>query len=197
MEMENAARVRGRDGEGLRRRAWTVGMFVGVIWIVWLADRVVFRGGLLQHGIVPRTIDGLVGILFAPFLHGSWAHVSGNTIGIVMLGGLVILRNEAHFWIVSFLGAVIGGLGTWVIGRGGAVHAGASAVIFAYFGYLLSIGVFERRFWTMLLSVVVFLVWGGMLLQVLPGNSAVSWEGHVAGMVGGVVAARMVAKRAA
>lgn len=192
---EVEAKPRDTFGDGLRRRAWTIGMFVGAIWIVWLADAVVFRGWLMQHGVVPRTIDGLVGIIWAPFLHSSWAHVSGNTMGILLLGGLVILRNEAHFWIVSFLGALIGGLGTWLIGRGGAVHAGASGVVFAYFGYLLSIGIFERRFGTLLMSVVVFLVWGGMLWQVLPTNGAVSWEGHFTGMAAGVVAAKVLARR--
>jgi membrane associated rhomboid family serine protease len=182
-------------GEGLRRRGWTIGMFVGVIWLVWLLDALALHGSLVQYGVVPRTVDGLVGVLWAPFLHANWTHAASNTMGIIFLGGLVILRNEAHFWIVSILGALVGGLGTWVIGRGDAVHVGASGVIFAYFGYLMFAGIFERRIGTLLLSLVVFVLWGGMLWQVLPTRGAVSWEGHVSGLAGGALAARVLARR--
>ncbi len=190
-----AAKSNETFGDGLRRRAWTIGMFVAVIWIVWLADTIVFHGWLMQHGVAPRTTRGLVGIIWAPFLHASWTHVSSNTIGILLLGGLLILRNEAHFWIVSFLGALAGGLGTWLIGRGNSVHAGASGVVFAYFGYLLFAGIFERRIVSLLLSLAVFLIWGGMLWQILPTQTSVSWEGHVCGLAGGALAAKLLTKR--
>lgn len=181
--------------DGLRRRAWTIGMFVGVIWIVWLADAIAFHGSLLQHGVTPRTTRGLEGIIWAPFLHSNWSHVSGNTMGILLLGGLLILRDEAHFWAVSFLGALAAGLGTWLIGRGNSVHAGASGVVFAYFGYLLFAGIFRRSFGSLLISVAVFLIWGGMLWQILPTQTSVSWEGHVCGLAGGAFAAKLLATK--
>jgi membrane associated rhomboid family serine protease len=184
-------------GDGLRRRAWTIGAFVAVIWIVWIADGLLFHGSLLQHGIAPRSIRGLIGIVWAPFLHGSWSHVSSNTVGILLLGGLLILRNEAHFWIVSFLGALAGGLGTWLIGRGDSVHAGASSVVFTYFGYLVLAGIFERRIGSLLLSIVVFFIWGGMLWEVLPTQRSISWEGHICGLLAGAFAAKLLAPRKA
>lgn len=183
--------------DGLRRRAWTIGTFVGVIWLVWLADAVAFHGWLIKHGVTPRTLHGLIGIIWAPFLHTSWAHVSGNTMGILLLGGLLILRNEAHFWAVSFLGALAAGLGTWLIGRGNSVHAGASGVVFAYFGYLLFAGIFRRSFGSLLISIAVFLIWGGMLWQILPTQTSVSWEEHVCGLIGGAFAAKLLCTRKA
>jgi membrane associated rhomboid family serine protease len=181
----------------MRRRTISIASLLAIIWIVWIIDTLFLRGGLAQHGIVPRTVEGLAGILWAPFLHASWSHLTSNTIGILLLGGLLILRNESAFWIVSFLGALATGLGTWIIGRGNSVHIGASGVIFAYFGYLLFAGIFERRIGSLLLSLVVFFFWGGMLWGVLPtqGSGAISWEGHLCGLAGGMLAAKLLARK--
>ncbi|HVT81813.1 MAG TPA: rhomboid family intramembrane serine protease [Phycisphaerae bacterium] len=181
----------------IRRRIATIGTFLALIWIVWLIDAFIFHGGLGRNGIAPRTSRGLLGILWAPFLHASWSHISSNTLGIVLLGGLLILRSESAFWAVSILGVLAAGLGTWLIGRGNSVHIGASGVIFAYFGYLLFAGIFERRFGALLLSGLVFFLWGGMLWSALPsaGASAISWEGHLCGLAGGLLAARILARR--
>lgn len=186
-------------GGGLKlaaqRRAATVGTFLAVIWITWAVNGLLFGGRLLNLGIFPRRIGGLVGIVTAPFLHANLGHLWSNTLGILVLGGLLIVRNEGAFWVVSIFGALAAGVGTWIIGRGDAVHVGASGVIFAYFGYLLFAGVFERRIGSMFLSVVVFLVWGGMLWSVLPGAGAgvISWEGHLCGLAGGALSAKLLA----
>jgi len=193
---EVPVRTHGPFALAMRRRAATIGFFLAAIWVVWLADALLFQGSLQRHGVVPRTLGGLFGILWAPFLHGSWSHVMGNSVGILVLGGLLILRSEDAFWAVSILGALSAGLGTWLIGRGNAVHIGASGVIFAYFGYLLFAGIFERRVGSLILSVVVFLLWGGMLWSALPFYSAaaISWEGHLCGFVGGALTAKLLAK---
>lgn len=192
MSFSRSIAVRGQD---LRNR--TIHLF-GVIAALGLAgfiNNVLLGGRLSAYGIVPRTQDGLWGIVLAPFLHASFNHLYANACGILIFGGLVMLRSKQHFWVVTLLGTLVSGVGTWVFGRS-AVHIGASGVVFAYFGYLLFCGVFERRIWPLLLSCVVLAVWGPTLYGVLPTQPGVSWEAHAFGLLGGIWAAQMVARRA-
>jgi membrane associated rhomboid family serine protease len=175
--------------------ARTIFGLTAILWTVTAINQLVFSGSLVAFGIMPRTLSGLWGIAFAPFLHGSFAHLIGNTWGLVLLGGTLILRDEDHFWIVTLLGTLFAGFGTWLIGRSN-LHIGASGVIFAYFGYLLSIGWYQRKTSAILLSTAAFLIWGSLLLGMLPlVPTGVSWEGHLSGFVGGVLAAKFVGKR--
>ena len=178
----------------LRRRVGILAMVFGAIWAVALLDTVFFGGTLPALGIMPRTEHGLVGIVAAPFLHGDLQHLLANTAGILIFGGLVMLRGERPFWIVTLIGAAASGLGMWAFGRPG-IHIGASGIVFAYFGYLLVTGFFERRIGALLLSVAVFLVWGPTLYGVVPVDGASSWEGHLFGFIGGVLAAWFLAGR--
>lgn len=180
-------------GRDVRRRVCTIVLFVAAIWIVGLTDMLAFGGQLKAFGILPRTERGLAGIVLAPFLHGGINHLIANTSGIFVFGGIVLLRSEAHFWMVTLIGAVTSGLGTWLFGRP-AFHVGASGVLFAYFGYLLFIGWIERRMGSLLLSLLVLLLWGSTLFGVLPTQSSISWEGHLFGLLGGVCAARLLAR---
>jgi membrane associated rhomboid family serine protease len=186
---------RGGRGLALRRKAGTIGTFLVVIWTVWVVNALMFRGALLQYGLVPRSVGGLLGVVVSPFLHANLGHVWSNTLGFVLLGGLLILRSEEAFWAVTIVGTLTAGVGTWVIGRGDSVHVGASGVIFAYFGYLLSAGIFERRVGAIILSAVVFFVWGGLLWSAVPlrGQAGVSWEEHLCGLAGGVMTAWLLA----
>ena len=164
-----------------------------LLWGIFFVDALIFGGQLWHYGLVPRTVIGLRGILFAPFLHGGFMHLLLNSIGFVLFGGLVLFREERYFWVVSAMGIFVGGLLEWVLGRGATV-VGASGVIFAYFGYLLFAGIFERRIGSIILSAFVAFVWGGMLLGMLPGQPGISWEGHIFGFVSGALAARMLAR---
>ena len=105
-----------------------------------------------------------------------------------------MLRSEAHFWTVTLIGALASGIGTWLLGRP-AIHIGASGIVFAYFGYLLFTGFFERRIGSLLLSILVFVIWGPTLYGALPMQRGTSWEGHVFGLIGGMLAAWFLAGR--
>ena len=201
--IDPALNLKLRPDEGGRRdslrrdvQRWirTIVIFIAIIWIVGLADIFVFAGRLRAYGIVPRTESGLWGILFAPFLHAGIGHLIANTTGLMVFGGLVILRSEAHFWVVTLVGALSSGIGTWLFGRP-AYHIGASGVLFAYFGYLLFTGWFERRLGSIILSVLVLIGWGSTIFGVLPVHPAISWEGHLFGLLGGVACARLLARR--
>jgi membrane associated rhomboid family serine protease len=178
----------------LRRAVTIVAASLAVLWLILLLDVVAFGGALRAWGIVPRTGGGVRGIVFAPLLHASAGHLVGNTIGFALLGGLVLLREEWHFWTVTVVGALVAGLGTWLFGRL-AMHIGASGVIFAYFGYLLLAGWLERKLGAIVLSLFVFATWGTLLVGVLPGTPGISWEGHLFGLIGGGVAAALIARR--
>ncbi|MFN3926442.1 MAG: rhomboid family intramembrane serine protease [Pseudanabaenaceae cyanobacterium] len=171
-----------------------LGGFVLLIWVIEILDQVVFRRSLDNFGIYPREILGLRGILFAPFLHGSFAHVAANTASFLILGWLVMLRNTTDFWSVSFISAFVSGLGTWLFGRT-AFHIGASGMIFGYFGYLLLRGYFERSIVSILISLIVGLSYGGMIWGIFPNQPWISWEGHLFGFIGGAIAAKLLAEK--
>ncbi|HSJ63467.1 MAG TPA: rhomboid family intramembrane serine protease [Gemmatimonadaceae bacterium] len=189
----DAGMARRAIGEYLRRAALVIGGFIVLIWAVWLVNTLLFQGALFAFGIRPRAVGGLIGLPAHPLLHGDVPHLVHNTIGIALFGTLVYLREDRDFWVVTLLGALLGGLGVWVFARP-LVHIGASSVIFAYFGYLVSTGLFERRIGSLLLSIVVFVAWGSVLLGVLPLQRGISWEGHLFGFLAGVVAARALSR---
>lgn len=181
-------------GRTLRVHGYVLVIFLGLMWAEEIID--VFMGGRLDaFGIRPRTVEGLVGIFLAPFLHGGFGHLIANTPFFLLLGWLVLARETWHFFAVSLGVTILGGLGVWLVGAGNSVHIGASGMIFGYLGYLMLGGFFERRLVTMFGSVVVAFLFGGLLWQVLPGIPGVSWEGHLFGFLGGVVMAWALAQR--
>ncbi len=178
----------------LKMQAIVLGGFVALLWLLEVLDALVFHGSLDRWGIRPRSLLGLRGIVCAPFLHAGFDHLIANTGPLLILGWLVMLRRVRDFVFVWIIGGIIGGAGVWVIGASNSVHIGASIVVFALLGYLLLRGFFERKFWTIVLSVVVGLAYGGLLFGVLPGKRGISWEGHLFGFIGGVLAARFLSR---
>ena len=116
-----------------------------------------------------------------------------NTVPLLVLGFFIMLRRKRDLAYVSVLSALVGGAGIWLIGASNSVHIGASILVFGYLGYLLSRGIFERRFWPIVGSVVVFFLYGGALFGVLPGQAGISWEGHLFGFLGGILSAKLMA----
>lgn len=177
----------------LKTQAITLGSFVAIFWITEISDILIFQSRLDNFGIIPHNLIGLRGILFAPFLHGNLPHLISNTIPFIVLGWLVMWQETSDFWIVTILTMLTGGLGVWLFGAPNSVHIGASILIFGYLGFLLLRGYFQRNFLSIFLSVVVAFFYGGLVLGILPGNPGVSWQGHLFGFLGGILAARLVA----
>jgi len=192
-QLPTAAEAKRALSREFRRDVRILVGIVAVLWGILLVDAAIVGAQLTRLGILPRTTIGLRGILFAPFLHSGVGHLFGNTIGLLLLGGLVLLREEADFWSVTGIGALAGGMGLWLFGRP-AIHVGASGIIFCYFGYLISTGYFERRFGSMLLSTAAVFLWGGLIFGILPGQPGVSWEGHLFGLLAGVLAAWLLSR---
>ena len=168
----------------LRQIAILVGI-VALLWLLEAVDLLIFRGRLDALGVRPRTVAGLRGILFAPFLHASFAHLAANTIPFVVLGWLVMLRSTSDFFVVAAVSAVTSGLGAWLFGgpalgpcrhqRGDLRLSGLSA----------GGGIYERRLGAILLALIALLLYGGALWGVLPLRAGVSWQGHLFGFLGG------------
>ena len=166
---------------------------VAGLWVIELLDTFLLGSRLQRHGIHPWSVDGLWGIASSPFLHGGWSHLIANSMPFVILGGLVHTRGPGRFWSVSLLIALVGGLGTWLFGGVGTNHIGASGLIFGWFGFLVFAGWYERSLKTAAISVVVALLYGGMIWGVLPIRVGVSWQGHLFGFVGGWLSAKLSA----
>jgi len=179
----------------VKQQAVTLGTPLGISWATLGANTLL--GGALNHfGIVPRTEQGLWGILFAPFLHANLAHLAANSVSLLVLGWLTLaFAGRRTFWIVSASAALGAGLCAWTFGAPGTVHIGASGVIFGYLGYLMLSGWYARRFMPLLVSLAVTAMWGGMVLGVLPGQIGISWQAHLGGFIGGVLAARALHAR--
>jgi membrane associated rhomboid family serine protease len=169
---------------------WIVGIVL-LMWGVALVN-VLLGHQLIVWGIRPRTASGLLGILLSPFLHDGIGHLLVNTIPFVVLGWLVILHGTGMFLEVSVFVILLSGAGTWLFGRS-AYHVGASGLIFGYFGFLVARGYYERSLGSILVAFVTILLYGGMLWGVLPLIAHISWEGHLFGLLAGVLAARLLA----
>jgi membrane associated rhomboid family serine protease len=177
----------------LKSQAQILGSTTAGLWVVEIIDTLL-RHGLDRFGIHPRNADWVWGILFAPFLHGSFEHLISNTVPFIILGWLIMIRDTKEFFTVSAITAITAGLGVWLFGAPNSVHIGASGVVFGYLGFLLLRGYFERSLYSILLSVGVGVLYGGVLWGVLPGQAGISWEGHLFGFLGGVLAAKWLAK---
>ena len=193
---KDSSRIVGQSTNGvttvtsvLKTQALVLGGTLAVFWAVFVVNTLL-GGSLLRLGVIPRTMIGLRGILFAPFLHASLSHIVANSIPFVVLGWLVMLRDERHFIPVTIAGMIGSGLMAWLIGAPGSVHIGASGVIFGYLGFLMLSGWYTRSFGSILLSLLVTLVWGSLVFGMLPGQVGISWPAHIGGFLGGVLAAR-------
>ncbi len=182
-------------GKNLKAQAIVLGGFVLAFWLLEIVDHFLFGQALNGLGVRPRSSDGLLGIVLAPFLHGNFAHLAANTIPFVVLGWFVMLQGVTRFWLVTVITAVVSGFGMWLLGESRTVHIGASGLIFGYFGYLLLRGYFERSASAVLWTILVVVLYGSMILGVLPGQMGISWQAHLFGFLGGGLAAYLLAPR--
>ena len=182
-----------------RRPAWqvagpTVVGFVTLLWVIEVVD-VALGNDLDRWGVRPRSDEGLVGVVLAPLLHGGWGHLSANTVPVLVLGFLTLATGLVRGLLATGVIWVVAGLGTWLVAGEHSVHLGASGLVFGWIVYLAVRGVVNRRFGQIVLGVLVLVLYGGVLLGVLPGQPGVSWQGHLFGAVGGAVASVALSDR--
>jgi membrane associated rhomboid family serine protease len=175
-------------GGTLKRAAKVFGAILGVMGVMTALNAVTAGAVDQTLGLLPRTSRGAWGILLHPILHANFQHLAMNAVGLLLMGGTVFLRSERDFWRVTLLGTVLGGSATWLIGRE-SIHVGASGLVFAYLGYLLTTGWFDRKLTSVAISIVAAVLWGSALMGLNPMQVGISWELHLFGLVGGVVGA--------
>ena len=179
--------------EGYGRALQLVLALVAVMWVLEIVD-VALDNRLDRYGIEPRELDGLDGVLTAPFLHVGFGHLLGNTIPFVIMGLVIAFEGPLRLLGVTAISALASGLGTWLIAPAGTIHLGASGVVFGFATYLITRGIFTRRIAELAVGVVVAVVWGGALLGGLEPQQGISWQGHLFGAIGGVIAARVLSR---
>ncbi|WP_242171584.1 MULTISPECIES: rhomboid family intramembrane serine protease [unclassified Pseudomonas] len=145
---------------------------------------------LMAFGLIPRTVQGLFGILASPFLHASFAHLSANLIAFLVLGTLVMVEGLNRFIAVSAIIILLGGSLVWLFGFSG-VHIGASGWVFGLWAYLLSRAWFHRSWSNLFTAAVVAVLYGGLILGFLP-RQGISFEGHLFGALAGFIAAKVL-----
>jgi membrane associated rhomboid family serine protease len=171
-----------------------LGAMVAVMWVVEAINSVDSQR-LDDAGIRPRLVSGLTGVVFAPFLHESFGHLFGNTIPFVILGGTIALTDGLRLAWVTVIVGLVAGLGTWAIAPGGSTTVGASGIVFGYATYLVGRGIFSRRLVQLAIGVAVGVVFGLTLLYSLIPRTGISWQDHLFGALGGILAARVLIGR--
>jgi membrane associated rhomboid family serine protease len=164
---------------------------VGLMWLIE-AINTLDSNRLDSDGIWARNVDHLWGIFTAPFIHLSWQHLIANTIPFVFMGLIIALHGARRLLQVTAIVIVVGGIGTWLVAPGGTVTDGASGVVFGYATYLFARGFFNRSALELLTGLIVGVIWGGALVSSVVPHSGISWQGHVCGAIGGVVAAYLL-----
>jgi membrane associated rhomboid family serine protease len=167
--------------------AIVIASFTALLYLIEAVDAVV-PANLDNLGIQPRTLGGLDGILWAPLLHAGWSHLFANTVAILVFGFLAMAGGIGQWVMVTLTIWLTSGIGVWLTGADG-VTVGASGIAFGWLAFLLVRGIFNRSFGQLAVAVVLLAYWGGMLFGVLPGSPGVSWQGHLFGALGGVLAA--------
>ena len=164
------------------------------MWAVEVVD-VIVGYQLDQYGIEAREPEGLDGIVTAPFLHVGFGHLISNTIPFVIMGVLIAFEGARRLLAVFAIVALVSGLGTWLVAPEGSIHVGASGVVFGFATYLIARGWFNRRTRQIAIGLGVLVIWGGVLVGGLQPRDGISWQGHLFGAIGGLVAARVLARR--
>jgi membrane associated rhomboid family serine protease len=190
-------RTAGTTAARARKGLLVVGTFVLLLYLIEIINTLLLHSLNRTFGLRPRSLDGFLDILTFPLLHANLAHLLSNTLPLIIFGFLVFLSGVRVFVTAlasSWLGS---GVVVWLIG-GFNVTVGASGLVFGLFAFLLVRGFFNRNWWQILLSAVLFMAYGGILFGVLPTvASFVSWQAHLGGALGGVAAALLLGTRRA
>lgn len=178
------------------RAALVMALLLAGLWGLELVDQL--SGNALDNlGIHAGEVDGLPEIFTAPFLHAGWDHLANNSLPFFVLGFLVLLGGLARWAVSSLVSVVSSGLTAWALTPPGTIVLGASGLVFGWLTYLLARGLWSRRPGQVLVAVLVLIFYGGLIWGVLPGASGISWQAHLGGAVGGVLAAWLLHRREA
>ena len=166
------------------------GGFLATIWIVFILE-LVFPW-LQAFGIHPLDVSSLPFIFTSPLLHANFEHIISNSIPGAIFAFLVGYSGKRVFWEVTTFVVIIGGLGTWLFGGVGTNHIGASGLVYGWLAYLIVRGFFNRSIGQIITGVVLGFFYSGLIFGLLPGTQGVSWQAHLFGAIGGIVASMVI-----
>ena len=170
-------------------------LFVLLIWLVF-AIEIRFGYRFNKLGVYPQTLKGLRGVLFSPFIHSGISHLYSNTIPLFVLSSaLFYFYRPIAFKVIGY-GILLSGLLTWLIGRP-SYHIGASGLIYVLFSFNFFKGIFAKHYRLIALSMLVIFLYGSMFMYAFPIDEQISWEGHTAGLITGLLFAIIFRKQIA
>ena len=170
-----------------RKALFIMAGFIAVIWIIQIVNWADHYQLTLHYGIRPHDVGSLPDILTAPFLHFSWAHIEGNSGPLFIFGFIAAYRGIRKFLGVTVLIVLTSGLAAWLTESGGSVGAGASGLVFGYFGYIMVRGFFDRHAIDLLIGAVMALSFAYQFTVLVP-QAGIGWQAHIGGLAGGVLA---------
>ncbi|MCB0475190.1 MAG: rhomboid family intramembrane serine protease [Flavobacteriaceae bacterium] len=141
---------------------------------------------LIKYGIYPRTLIGLRGIVFSPFIHSSVSHLLSNSVPLAILTGALLYFYRQIAFKVLIYGSLLSGLFTWLIGRE-SYHVGASGIIYLLFSFIFFSGIIRKYYRLIAVSLIVIFLYGSIIWYILPISEEISWEGHLSGFVVGLL----------
>jgi membrane associated rhomboid family serine protease len=169
-----------------RKALWVMVAFLAVIWIVQLINA---AGGYRlsqDYGFQPHVVSTLPYVFTSPFLHENFGHIEGNSGPLFIFGFLAAYRGVKKFLGLSLLIMIVSGLGDWFTGPSNTVTIGASGMVFGYFGYVLVRGLFDRHPIDIVIGLVMGLCFAYQFAVLLP-TEGVAWQGHVFGVIAGLL----------
>jgi membrane associated rhomboid family serine protease len=169
-----------------RKALWVMVTFLAVIWSVQVMNWILGYHLSQDFGVRARDVSSLPDIFTSPILHGSWAHIEGNSGPLFIFGFLAAYRGVKKFLALTVLIVIVGGLGEWFTSPSNTVTIGASGLVFGYFGYVIVRGIFDRHKIDIVIGLVMALCFAYQFTALLPANG-ISWQGHVFGLIGGLI----------
>jgi membrane associated rhomboid family serine protease len=194
MATQQSPRSRGTAGSaeaelvlaGARNAFFVMIGFLALIWILQIANWADASQLVRDYGIRARSVSSLPDIVTAPFLHFSWSHLEGNSGPLFIFGFLAAYRGIAKFFGVTAVVILTSGLAAWLTEPANAVGAGASGVVFGYFGYIMVRGLFDRHLIDILIGAVMALCFAYQFTVLVP-HAGIGWQAHLGGLIGGLL----------
>jgi membrane associated rhomboid family serine protease len=183
---------------GFRADGWAGASSImgGLLVVLWLVQIINYsdHGRLTRFGLRPREVDGLTGIFTSPFLHANFGHVLANSLPFVALGWIVLISGLRQWLIATAIVILFDGVFTWLVAPAGLI-VGVSGLVFGWFGYLIARAYFARKFAWIVIAIAVGATFSSLFSGLVPGTTEVSWQSHIGGFLGGIVAGAVLHPR--
>ncbi len=167
-----------------------------IIWIFLQLIEILTPYSLVGFGLIPRSSEGLYGIICSPFIHGSWQHLFSNAVPFLFLTFLLLFFSSSHARsYLNFIGIyLLSGIVLWFIGNS-AIHIGASGVIYGLASFLVLNGILSKKTRQIIIAIVVVITYSGLIWGIFPSQKGISWTGHLSGLLAGIFIALLSNKK--